>query len=324
MKNVTNHTKKTSQQLPQDDVVDFLKEKKGGVVTKFFNWRGPLRSRALAFLAMLKGYFSFSEFCKLLLPLSSGKKLELIDRYNVFLCDEYKKAYHISPDNCVNIFGHKFRIQNCYNVAIELVRGIIVGDQYYANQFIKKDSVIIDAGAHIGIFSVLAAHLAPQGHIYSFEPAAETFQVLKKNAEYYPQIICVNSGLGDEISQKNIFVDSKRADFSAFQDSPFYAGKYEDRKSESANVLTIDAFIMERGITRIDFIKIDTEGYEAKILRGARESIKKWKPVVAMSAYHNPNDKEDLPRIIKEICPDYICELHKDHEEDFICYIKEQ
>ena len=315
--------KKASQELSQDDIIEFFKEKKRGIVVKSFYWWGPLRSRLWAFVAMLKGYFSLREFFQFLLPSSFGERTKLMDRYHAFLSKEFGKECPSFPDNCFSLFGHKFGRLDYY-ITISLINEIILLDQYHAKQFIKNNSIIIDAGANIGTFSVFAAYLAPQGRVYSFEPVTGTFQILKRNAEDYPQITCVNSGLGDEVSKKNIFVDSKITVASIFEDSPYYHGNdgKEDRKTETASILTIDAFVVANDIPRIDFIKIDTEGYEAKILKGARETIKKWKPVIAMSAYHNPNDKEDLPQIMKEICPDYICELHQDHEEDFICYVK--
>jgi len=49
---------------------------------------------------------------------------------------------------------------------------------------------------------------------------------------------------------------------------------------------------------------------------------KKWGPVISMSAYHLPTDKDELPKLIRSIRPDYICELHQDVEEDFVCYVK--
>lgn len=317
-------TKKIDQEPLSGDIIRVLKEKKGGIVVKSFNWWSPLRSRVWALVAMLKGYFLFSEFCQLLLPGFFSKKEKLMDRYDAFLCEELKRECHGHYGNYVNLFGHKFGGDKYFKI-IELVNNVIILDQYHINQFLKKAPIIIDAGANLGTFSIFAAHLSPQSHVYSFEPVVDTFRLLKSNTKHYSQITCVNSGLGDEISQKNIFVYSQNTGGSVFEDSPYF-GKSNGKaggKTELANVLTIDAFIAEHGIPRVDFIKIDTEGYEARILKGARESIKKWKPVVSMSAYHNLNDKEDLPRVIKEICPDYICEFHKDAEEDFVCYIKD-
>jgi len=312
-------TKKLSIESLQNDIVGFLKEKKGGIAVRSLNWWGPIRTRTWAFVAMFKGYFSFKEFCQLLLTQSFNQKLRLMGRYHSSLSEEFKKECPGVSDNCVNLYGQKFGGLNFYEV-VELINEVIVSDQYHARQFLNKNSVVIDAGANIGAFSIFAAQLAPQGRIYSFEPVAETFLSLENNTKRHLQITCINSGLGERVCRKNIVVDSESYGKSILEDSPFYDGKPNYRKIESINVLTIDSFVEDRAISRVDFIKIDTEGYEARILNGARKTIKRDKPIIAMSAYHNLNDKEDLPRIIKETCPEYICELYKDHEEDFICY----
>ena len=68
----------------------------------------------------------------------------------------------------------------------------------------------------------------------------------------------------------------------------------------------------------MNFLKMDTEGYEANILKGAAETIKKYKPIIAMSAYHKPNDKKELPELLNGITP-YDCEFRQDCEENLIC-----
>ena len=102
----------------------------------------------------------------------------------------------------------------------------------------------------------------------------------------------------------------------------FYNGKFNDGKFnpeqegyfEPISIVTLDSL----NLPKVDFIKIDTEGYEAPILRGARETIKRCRPIISMSAYHNPNDKTELPALLNSITP-YRCELHRGSEEDFIC-----
>ena len=82
---------------------------------------------------------------------------------------------------------------------------------------------------------------------------------------------------------------------------------------DPCEIKTIDSFDIP-----MDFLKIDTEGYEANILRGAAETIKKHKPIIAMSAYHKPEDKNELPKLLNSITP-YDCVLSFSGEEDFIC-----
>jgi FkbM family methyltransferase len=247
-----------------------------------------------------------------------------MDRYYKFLCEESKREYPGTLDGCVNLFGHKFGGPD-YREVIELINEVVVLNQYHPDQFLLKDSIIIDAGANIGMFSALAAHIALYGHVYAFEPVEKTFQALKKNMEYYPQVICEKTGLGNKNLKKNIIVDSRGTAGSVFEDSPYYHGESnvgKNGKPELVQVIAIDDFIISHAIPRVDFIKIDTEGYEANILQGSKETIKKFHPVIAMSAYHNPSDKIELPKLLKSICPEYVCELHEKGGEDLICYIK--
>ena len=319
-------TVKDPTNLPKKDILEIFKQGNGGIVMTSFNWPGALRFRACAFVAMVKGYFSVGEFFRILLPSSlSPGKLGLLQKYNDFLCHELETYFPSFPKNHVNLFGHPFGSMNYYEV-FELVEDVIIKDQYHIQERLAKDSVVIDAGANIGTFSVFAAHLVPQGKVYSFEPVKGTYELLKANTAPYPQVTCVNAGLGSQVAQKKMLVDSKYTTRNVVEDSPFYSaisGSGEEKRFEIANILTIDQFVSENKIPRIDFIKADTEGYEVHVLNGARESIKKWKPVIGISAYHNEKDKQEIPQILKEIDQNYVCELcTNDREEDFICYVK--
>jgi hypothetical protein len=96
----------------------------------------------------------------------------------------------------------------------------------------------------------------------------------------------------------------------------------KDAKEMNVRVITIDDFVKENNFPRVDFIKIDTEGYEAQILKGAKETIKKFKPTMVMAAYHNRSDKELLPEIVKSIDSSYKHKLIKHFEEDLIFYVQ--
>jgi hypothetical protein len=93
-----------------------------------------------------------------------------------------------------------------------------------------------------------------------------------------------------------------------------------DQFEESYNVdiITIDSFVKDAGLDRVDFIKIDTEGFEKEIIRGASETIKKFFPIIACSAYHLKNDKVDIPKLVLSINPNYKYRLETRGEEDFI------
>jgi FkbM family methyltransferase len=278
---------------------------------------------------MAQGFFSLKEFLYLLLPASFESKRNLIPRYDEFLQEEVKREFSsfMTENGSFKLFENEFRGAGYLTEDVAFINEIVAMDQYQARKFLKEDSIVIDAGANIGTFSVWASQIASRGKIYAFEPVGKTFEALRRNTHYYPQVSVENMGLGQSVSQKNIFVNKKSTGGSVFEDSPFYvAGKSDAGQGgtvEEAKITTVDVFVKERNISKIDFIKIDTEGYEGNILKGAKESIAKWKPVIVMSAYHNPNDKKDLPELLKSIYPEYICRLRNDGEEDFVCHPRE-
>ena len=72
-----------------------------------------------------------------------------------------------------------------------------------------------------------------------------------------------------------------------------------------AKVTTVDKFVEANKLPRVDFIKMDVEGHELKVLAGARETIKTFKPSLALSAYHRGDDLIKLPKFLLELNPGY-------------------
>jgi len=73
----------------------------------------------------------------------------------------------------------------------------------------------------------------------------------------------------------------------------------------------------------VDFIKMDTEGYEGKILEGAKETIRRFSPVLSMSAYHHEDDKKTIPELIRSLNPKYKCRLTRNVEDNLLFYVAE-
>ncbi len=214
------------------------------------------------------------------------------------------------------LFGQNFSpskpdsVSSWYDTFL-LIEQILLRDQYHARSFIKKDSVIIDAGANIGLFSIFCSRLAPESKIYSFEPTPSTFKVLKRNCEPYKNIIPFQNGLGDEEATKNI-LESDCDGANNIEDS----GRIVDFNGAKSKVhiRTIDSY----EFPKIDFIKMDVEGYERQVLKGAKETIKKYSPVISVSAYHKPDDLVEIPKIVKSIDQDYKYKVCYDMEMDLL------
>jgi hypothetical protein len=69
--------------------------------------------------------------------------------------------------------------------------------------------------------------------------------------------------------------------------------------------ISIDEFIRQKNLPKIDFIKLDIEGAEYECLQGAKEVIKKFKPRIAVCIYHKDEDFINIPSYLKELVPEY-------------------
>jgi FkbM family methyltransferase len=180
---------------------------------------------------------------------------------------------------------------------------------------VKKDDIVIDAGAWIGDFS---AYVASKGAIcYAFEPTNETFQwlcktaMLNKEGTIYP----VQKGLGSRECEMDILINNDGSaansilsnDYMREQKAKnFVKTNILDATTKEKIVLTsLDKFVEENNLERVDFIKADIEGAERDMLRGATNVLKTFAPKLAICTYHMHDDPEVLEKIIKEANPDY-------------------
>ena len=69
--------------------------------------------------------------------------------------------------------------------------------------------------------------------------------------------------------------------------------------------MKLDDFIKEKGLKKVDFIKIDVEGSERYLLEGAEKTIKRFKPKIAVCTYHLKDDPEVIERILRTFVPEY-------------------
>ena len=86
-----------------------------------------------------------------------------------------------------------------------------------------------------------------------------------------------------------------------------------DDGSESAQIVTLDSYVREKNLPRVDFIKLDVEGAELDVLRGATTTITRFKPILALSAYHKLDDFWTLMNFVKALNPDYEFALRHYH-----------
>jgi hypothetical protein len=85
---------------------------------------------------------------------------------------------------------------------------------------------------------------------------------------------------------------------------------------------SIDSLVASGDIDQLDFLKLDVEGFELNVLKGAANAIDRFHPKMAVSLYHKPNDLFELPQFIKQRFPfyDFRLEHYTIHAEETVLY----
>ena len=170
--------------------------------------------------------------------------------------------------NCINSYG--FWEEHLYNLY---------------SQVIKEDFIVLDGGANLGFHTVQFAKLANKGKVYAFEPQNLIYNVLSTN-------ILINN-LSDVVEQYRVGLSDKNATetFTSMENPGVTMGEYcinwggrgftEKDGGEEATTTTIDSF----NLSKLDFIKLDIQGFEYKALMGGINTIKNNMPTIFIENY---------------------------------------
>ena len=179
-------------------------------------------------------------------------------------------------------------------------RKSVIGEHlYYSGSFedpvvslfktkVKPGSIVLDIGANIGYHSLILSRLAGrEGRVYSFEPFRKNFELLSlnKNINNCDNLFPFKFALGDKLSDKQINIC---ADF-AYNSLLKINKRISTGKKEMVHIDTIDHFLTMNNIEKVNLIKIDVEGYEYFIIKGAKKILSsKQKPHIICEIYQ-PN-----------------------------------
>jgi len=131
----------------------------------------------------------------------------------------------------------------------------------------KTIATIFDVGANIGQSALKFRDAFPSSQIYCFEPVASTFSILQEAVAVDRNTSCHRLALGSAAGTAEIYVTSHDTMSSLVKPDSF-------QHTETVPVSTVDQFAGEHGISRIDLLKIDAEGYDLEVLRGASGMLK--------------------------------------------------
>lgn len=229
-------------------------------------------------------------------------RLNGLKRKPVISPDQLIRRYREKNDCCI-VIGTEMFYKEIYSflVANSIDERDIYGGsarvelQYFDDELIKyaPEEVFVDGGAlNLETSRILLSKCNSVKKIYAFEPDASNFKnclQVKKN-ESLDAVELFNLGLYDKTDVLS---------FAQFDNGTSHINHMGNSK---INVTTLDEVLFDKPIT---FIKMDIEGAEFDALNGAVKIIKKYRPKLAISVYHNPNHIIDIPIYLKTLVPDY-------------------
>ena len=201
---------------------------------------------------------------------SRGKRLVATLSYPVFYV--LNRPVFSRLNNAIYDFALR-----CNGIAINFKgsHGLTVGEENFLKRYLKQDGigVLLDVGANSGMYTLMMQSLAPGARIFAFEPHPKTFRLLQEKATL-PNVTLVNQAMGAESGGMMLF------DMAA-EDGSTQASLSRDAVALFSNQIvehaihctTLDDFIAEHSINTIALLKIDTEGNDLKVLKGAAQAI---------------------------------------------------
>jgi len=230
------------------------------------------------------------ELINLIVKPFAGKGI--IDKYFPFLLHLYENIYSkLQPDEyeTVSIPNNlKLRVSKKDSHIGNLLINKGEFEPLETLEFIKSltpTSVVFDVGANFGYYSVIAGSVAKQGKVYAFEPDKQNFVEVGYNVglNNLNNVVIENLGVGNKIGNFSFQPDSVHRGRSRFVEN---AGEY------SVSVVTLDSYCNENAIYNIDILKIDVEGFETDVLKGARRIIQNSKDIKLFIEYNIETLKE--------------------------------
>ncbi len=199
-------------------------------------------------------------------------------------------------------FQDNLRILLRYTTAdLAILKDIYVENIYEKHYHLHQGDVVFDIGSHIGIFTLKASRLVePNGFVYAFEPEPENFMLLKRN-------VALNKATNIRIFKKavssssrilHLYVDAANTGAHSVQCATGQTRLLT--RSILVSSVTLDQIMQKFDVKEVDLLKIDVEGHELEVLKGANWFLTICKHI-AMETHEGENNAPSNVQIIENL-----------------------
>ncbi|MEM4479554.1 MAG: FkbM family methyltransferase [Candidatus Methanomethylicaceae archaeon] len=171
----------------------------------------------------------------------------------------------------------------------------------------KENYIVIDIGAHYGFYTVYVSRIVgTNGLILSFEPHPNNYKRLLMNLRLndVSNVKTFNIALGEFNGKTRLYIHSLSVGHSIHFKSKDYV---------TVELVKLDTIVERLNLKKVDLIKIDVEGAELDVLKGASNVIERFKPSLTIAAYHFPEEIVKLEEWLKKKNPNYVIIKTKDN-----------
>jgi FkbM family methyltransferase len=166
-------------------------------------------------------------------------------------------------------------------------------------QGVQAGDIVLDCGVSFGTFTRRASNQGAR-LVVALEPGPQAAACLARTFANDSGVIVQPVGAWDEDCTLNLSQSAVSSSANSF-----VLPLAETEGDLAVPVRSIDSLVQSLSLPRVDFIKMDIEGAECKALAGARQTLLKWKPRLAICTYHLPGDPSNIAALVRSIRPDY-------------------
>jgi FkbM family methyltransferase len=163
----------------------------------------------------------------------------------------------------------------------------------------REAPIILDIGANIGVHTIAFAKMGNQSIVHAFEPSPHTREILSyniiKNEERNK--IVVHPFAVSNSSGKSLFYQTDDDAYSSLKDTK----RKKIIETVEVELITIDKFVSQFAISKIDLIKIDVEGLENEVIQGGLQAFRQFRPDIIIEIYRGSNSNPDPELTIKTL-----------------------
>ena len=272
---------------------------------KFFNVVKYLKNMKISFyvlLRLIKLRYPFSFIKYRVISLISYSliypmiRLALGTKKAITICSFFETAFRPSgilplPPSCKSKIIIPKHISD-----FDAYRDIYEND-FYRMRMIENGMVVVDIGANIGVYTILVTEkVGENGKVIAVEPEPQNYNQLLENMRLnnFKNVIPQNIALTDHEGFENLYI-------SSYSDGHSLLLRENEIDSIKVLVRTLDGLLEELDLKRIDIIKIDAEGSEIPILKGAEKTLKANPNVkIIVAAEHYPSEIEEVCQFLNK------------------------